>query len=195
MSAYPPLAPQGGVLGRPSPTGWDATTIGGYTLPGHVRPRGARLELKYDPKPSAGKSGASPTAHGIQPQPFELEWVVWSEADLATAHSICQALLPPLGARVSSLAVRQIDSPWLRAIGIRMCLVLGGTQWEAAHEYGVAGRKMSLRLLHVMQQVKKTATNTPKISSAPAVQGRTAQTVAANNPTPSTTPGTSGPPR
>jgi hypothetical protein len=136
--------------------GPDRLQLGQFQLPGKARVTNAKILVKRDKKPVAGKDGAQQTTHGVDPQPLEIAVFTWKASQREIMRSICREILPlPRAKKGKPLAIlsEQIDH-----LGISAVIVLGGSEWK------VSGPGQMEMTIYCEQSIQATgiATHTPK---------------------------------
>jgi hypothetical protein len=156
VSHFPPLTPAYVSSGPLYLSGWDRAVLGGFVLPGKARITRGGIKIKADSKSKAGADGATLTVHGLDPQEFELEVVVWTQDQLDRLYDICRQILPLPGVKRLPLA---LDHPSIRHFGMPIKVQVHGASPLVAEGNM---RKLTIPCKHWMQSHKgsKPATAT-----------------------------------
>jgi len=190
MPVFPALGPTGTNGGPTYLTGWDRLDVGNFTMPGRWQMTGGSIKLKIDHKAKAGVHGANPTAHGLDPQPFEAEGYFWTDDQLVQLLQILPQILPLPGQTPKPFYIAHAD---ILHLGVAVNMLITGA--GALQREGTA-RRLKIYMLHWMPA---TSPKNQKAQSTPVRQVKNLRAEAAAqrtppNPLPTSQPGLVGPP-
>jgi hypothetical protein len=167
MSRLPPLGPPIQRTVTYDPEGWDRLVLGPYVFPAQATVVKGGIELKLDPKKKSGTHGTTPTTHGLDPQPVEVELLTTTNQDRDLCCDILDKILPQPNAKPKPYAIQHAQIAHLRIASV---LVLGCSHWQFV---GPMQAKIQLKMIHWLPP-KAGATNTAKgapVRQPPNVRG------------------------